>query len=248
MKISACLGFRNWNLDHLDRCLCSLNAFGLDVHLVDLGSDLDVRWRVQQTAASSPFVRVSSLNAEEWSRSCALNHAARQVSKNTTHFLFTDADMLFPITWRAVADVALTRDSSALWLTRSRDLPEGFESLVADQSWWRWGSYTVANLRRVTTEHPDTGEGAGMLVPRTWFERTGGFDETYKVWGVEDTDLVWRARQDGLTVQWLPDVFVAHQWHPRDWPTPSQRAVIVQNRLHFAEKKIAAEKKGTTSG
>lgn len=51
--------------------------------------------------------------------------------------------------------------------------------------------------------------GALLLLPRTLFERIGGFDEGYRL-HVEDLDLCRRAREAGATVAVANDVRVVH--------------------------------------
>jgi len=78
-----------------------------------------------------------------------------------------------------------------------------------------------------------------MVVPAEWFWKVGGFDEFYQVWGAEDQDLVDRATWDGLPVQWLPEAWVVHQWHRRDWPTPAQFDVVNRNRVYYRARGVA---------
>ena len=55
----------------------------------------------------------------------------------------------------------------------------------------------------------DAISGALMLMPRTLFDRIGGFDEGYRL-HAEDLDLCRRAREVGATVAVANDVHVAH--------------------------------------
>jgi len=52
--------------------------------------------------------------------------------------------------------------------------------------------------------------GASILVPRTVWDRLGGFDETFAPAYYEDTDLAFRLRQNGLRVLYQPASMVIH--------------------------------------
>ncbi|MDP3767383.1 MAG: glycosyltransferase family A protein [Dehalococcoidia bacterium] len=178
--IAVCLGFRNWHLSHLDRCLRSLlsqqNYRFAEIALVDLGSEDGVLAEVVRIARRHGL-SVLVAHRDEWSRSAALNLAAK--STNASRLLFTDADMIFPREYLArlhqplpIQPEIIDRAALApLGLTRSRDLPPP-ELLDSPLD----GPWTEERLRHNTSPHPDVGMGAGMLVPRAWFERVGGFD------------------------------------------------------------------------
>lgn len=236
MSLAFCLGFRNWHVQHLRRCLVSIRAHtDAPIMLCDLGSD-DLA-----AVQNSLFDDVTLLvyPQPEWSRSIALNFAADQSPRDrgVTHYVFTDADMIFPGSWFEYVET-VNLDANVLWLTRSRDLHPvsmaildlkmtGFK--IEDQWLYDWSS----------PHGNDLGQGAAMIVPRVWFEKVGGFDEYYRVWGCEDNDLTMRAEWDGLTVQWLDNqAWVAHQWHRRDWPTPEQLAQVRRNREYFYQRLV----------
>ncbi len=232
---AVCLGFRDWHLDHLARCLTSIRAnTPSPIVVCDLGSAEGLMPKLRWIVAGVDG-RLVYRPESEWSRSRALNFAAQHAPPHVERYVFTDADMIFPRSWFRLAEAA---DPSKFWLTRARDLdevttyhlPTPPEPLPKDE-WF---------LER-STEHPLVGQGAAMLVPATWFWKVGGFDEFYRVWGSEDQDLVERARWDGLAPQWLPEklAWVVHQYHRRDWPTPAQFAIVQRNRDYFHERLMA---------
>lgn len=231
-----CLGFRNWSLEHLQRCLASIRSNTIaPIIVTDLGSDEGLIRFVRQTVDKAGG-RLLSEPAQEWSRSRALNLAARAQSPEVDWLVCTDADMLFPSSWFPLADlVATTEEERKLWLTRSRDLDQlATESLPMlpfhPSDAWLWESSAPHGN--------DLGQGAAMLIPRDWFERVGGFDEYYTVWGCEDNDLTLRAQWSGCPVDWLPLAWVAHQWHPRDWPTPTQFEQVRRNREYLYQRMV----------
>jgi hypothetical protein len=251
-RYAVCIGFRAeevdaWRLAHLDRCLASLTrGTSAPVVVCDLGSDDSVFAQL----AGITDEREAYLLAEggdEWSRSRALNAAAWVVCRGELAervllvpdwLIFTDADTFFPRDWFAAAEWAMG-DGATRWppaivgLTPSRDIPE-WAMPLGDKLL----SYLDEELRLLTTPHPPEGQGAAMVVPRAWFERVGGFDEYYRGWGGEDTDLVFRAQWDGLHVEWLPS-FVCHQWHSRA-AAPELWAKVLANRTYLAEREAEA--------
>lgn len=217
-------------------------SHALEIILVDTSADWKTRDKVCKLGSR---FRVFTCVAErsEWSRAWALNKASKYVAHYTTHIAFTDADMIFPPDWLDTVLPLLA--PGTFWLTRTRDLSEGMTEgkIRVDANRMALNHWKLlpdidrgAFLRAITVPHPPIGQGGGMVVPKAWFRGVRGFDETYRVWGCEDNDLVKRAQWDGLKVDWLPDTFVAHQWHPRNWPTKEQWEIIEANRKYWDEK------------
>lgn len=234
-----CLGFRDWDLDHLRRCLASLRrGTRAPILVVDYGSAEGVMplLRAICLGAEADLHSVLPEDAPEWSRSRALNRAIA-CYPDADAYVFTDADMLYTPRWfEVVAALGPAVHPETLWLTRSRDFDEVTTDaldqaggLVEDDRWC-WAH---------SAGHSDLGQGGGMLVPGPWFRRVGGFDEFYTIWGGEDQDLVDRARWDGLTVEWLPAARVFHQWHRRDWPSPAQFEQVRRNKAYYAARQVA---------
>jgi len=241
---SFCLGWKDWYLDHLVRCLGSIRKYtDAPVVLADLGSRHS---RAVREIGRDFAVRVVDAPREVWSRSHALNVAAESLSlgdlTQTTALVFTDADMLFSARWfEVVGDLlnapgAADPDRAKLYLTPSRDLDP---ATTADLGlWWMAHPPSDEALFEASTAHPSVGEGAAMIVPRLWFMRVGGFDEAYEVWGGEDNDMVLRAGWSGVPVEWLPDerACVFHQYHRRDWPSAEGFDRVRRNRAYLAER------------
>lgn len=226
--LTVCLGYRLWYPEHLRNCLESLRAMDygrerLEIVVVDTGPD------APHEAVRSACHVASALLVHRpqpvWSRSYALNAASRYSHANAKWLVFTDADMVFPFDWLKRVEKILPTLTTAIALTRSRDLPDGLDpsTIRVDPDW----------LLGNSTPHPDTGMGGGMIVRKDWFRRVRGFDETYKVWGCEDNDLVERGFWDNQPIVWVSGAFVAHQWHRRDWPTAEQYAQVGDNRQYY---------------
>lgn len=245
MNLAFCLGFRNWYLRHLQRCLESLRTGDArapilvsilddkDFHLVT-----DIADPIVMAAPERQLIVPLMLPYPEWSRSWALNRAAdcaRRMYPDVTHYVFTDADMIFPSRWFGVARAATLSAPHTLWLTRSRDL-------APSTNWVDYHRLFPHRrdgwlLDHSTPHGNDLGQGGAMVVPRAWFDRVGGFDEAYRVWGCEDNDLTLRAEWDGQPVQWLPNAWVAHQWHDRT-ASPEQWGQVRRNRDYLAQRML----------
>ncbi|OPX42330.1 chondroitin synthase [Ruminiclostridium hungatei] len=53
-----------------------------------------------------------------------------------------------------------------------------------------------------------------MAVPRSWLERTGGFDESFKGWGLEDVEVGYNMYKKGIKIVLNSKLEVFHQNHP----------------------------------
>lgn len=51
------------------------------------------------------------------------------------------------------------------------------------------------------------------VVPKSYFDKAGGFDEKYKGWGMEDNDLAYRLCNEGLKIIINSKMEVLHQFH-----------------------------------
>jgi GT2 family glycosyltransferase len=135
--------------------------------------------------------------------------------------------MIFPASWALEVLSAIESQEApfTVWLTRSRDLVPGDLPDPATDEWLGVHSFP----------HSHAGQGGGMVVPRAWWQGVGGFDESYRVWGAEDNDLVLRALWSGLDVRWLPTTSVYHQWHSR-LGTAEQLDHLQRNRRYLADR------------
>lgn len=56
-----------------------------------------------------------------------------------------------------------------------------------------------------------------LAVPRQWLVQTGGFDENFKAWGIEDIEVGYSLYKAGLKMVINPKLEVLHQYHgPRN--------------------------------
>ncbi len=65
------------------------------------------------------------------------------------------------------------------------------------------------------------------------FAQIGGFSECYSGYGAEDTDFAWKARQQNISLRWLPDAVAFHQYHSSSVPPWQHFEDIVANARTF---------------
>lgn len=105
-----------------------------------------------------------------------------------------------------------------------------------DGSAWNYGRLERPDGGTVSyVKETDYCSGAAMVLPRTLFERLGGFDELYLPAYYEDTDLAFKVRAQGLKVFLQPAARVVHhegQSHGTD-VTAGVKAHQVENQAKF---------------
>ncbi len=80
-----------------------------------------------------------------------------------------------------------------------------------DASGWNYGRYDDPNHPRYNfAREVDYCSGACVMVPRTLFERLGGFDTRYTPAYYEDTDLAFKIRHAGHKVIYQPRASIVH--------------------------------------
>jgi hypothetical protein len=72
-----------------------------------------------------------------------------------------------------------------------------------------------------------------FAVRRTSFERLGGFDETFRGYGGEDTDFAFRARDAGVPLLFTGSTRAFHQHHAIHDPPLNHFYDIVANAERF---------------
>ncbi|TAF34060.1 MAG: glycosyltransferase [Cytophagales bacterium] len=203
---SLLLPYRNRDLLRLERCLASLRAQSFEdfeLVLVDYGSEKNLAVQVAELCRAYPFVSLIYNDSEGrfWNRSHALNTGLRAAKAD---FIVTlDVDMIYaPHFLRVLQQHVKPR---TLLFYGCYYLPENFTAYAQlhEQDW--------AHLRQ-----SDAAALGIFTVPRSDIHAIGGFDEYFRVWGVEDLDMRTRLVAAGLQNERLPleKAPVFHQWHP----------------------------------
>ncbi|GIX38386.1 MAG: hypothetical protein KatS3mg127_1625 [Silanimonas sp.] len=118
-------------------------------------------------------------------------------------------------------------------------LQESGGIVFSDGSGWNYGRFEDPQHPAYTfVREADYCSGAAIALPRTLFERLGGFDERYAPAYYEDTDLAMKVREAGLKVRVQPAaVVVHHEGVTAGTDTASGvKAYQVRNQQRFLER------------
>lgn len=124
-------------------------------------------------------------------------------------------------------------------------LPQGFDVEGADER----------ELRPAAGRHPERMDLFPLLGPpridsrhdlfwslnfalrrTTFFERIGSFDDSYRGYGIEDTDFALRAARAQVPLCWVGDALAYHQFHPPTRLRPEGIAALVDNARRYRER------------
>jgi glycosyltransferase involved in cell wall biosynthesis len=231
--ITVIIPLRNRGGHRLDNCLRSLRwqdlpAEQVELLVSDFGSDASHRAALAPTAAEHDVRVVWHDTREIWNRARALNIGIR--AARGRYVLCTDADMIFaPSFLTAVVDAQREADDAALVVCRCRDLPP----TLAERPWAR---EDFPALLQASSFRERLGTGACQMALRGMFHTLRGFDEGYKFWGLEDTDMTFRAQRHGLTLAWVHEqTAMLHQWHPTDRNKRPLRKLVNDARFHLTK-------------
>ncbi len=240
--LSVVIPIRNRSGDRVANCLRSLRWQDLpsdryEVLISDYGSAPEHAASLAALAAEHGARVVSTDVDTVWNRSHALNLAIRQARGEFV--LCTDADMIFAPDFLSslLAEQAMA-GGRAMVVCRCRDLPED----VPEQAWTRedWPTLLARSSWR-----PTLGTGACQMARRDHFERVQGYDERYVFWGMEDNDMLFRAKRAGLEVRWVHDrTAMLHQWHPSDRGKRPLRKFLNDARFHVTKYRTVKNPRG----
>lgn len=203
----------------IDACLARLRAGEgvVAIRVVDNASEDDTVAIVQRHAAVDPRVRFIA-NPDNPGFATACNQGAADLDDDAGWLAFVNPDCLVdPATLSRLRDHAQNLAGDALL---GADLVG--EDGLRDAAARRHDPVFADMLRKPSAlqlgvaadpgralQPVDAVSGALMLLPRTLFDRVGGFDTGYRL-HAEDLDLCRRVREAGATVAVANDVPVLH--------------------------------------
>ncbi len=163
----------------------------------------------------------------------ARNAAARAAS--SPHLVFLDADTIPAPSMVGAFDAALTA-ADALCIGDVQYLPPG----AADGRWTTESLDAAGRRHPARPVPPDTGWQVSQDYPMVWglcvalrrdtlLERLGGFDEQFRGYAGEDTDLAERARLLGVPLHVVAGGRVWHCHHDSWEPPVQQLRATVEN-------------------
>jgi glycosyltransferase involved in cell wall biosynthesis len=236
IRLSVIIALRDRAGVRLDNCLRALRWQELDpsafeILLSDFGSAPPHRAEVVRLAQQHDARVIHTATRELWNKSRALNVGIRAARGH--YVLCTDADMLFaPNFLDTLLATQEVEEDHAFALCQSRDLPEALAETP-------WALQDMPTLIARSHYRERQGTGACQMATRAFFERVRGYDEGYKGWGQEDTDMTFRAARAGLTHRWVEDTTaMMHQWHPSNrarWPI---QKTLNDIRYHLTKRRV----------
>lgn len=200
--------FRNRETARVENCLQSLDRQSFrefEVIFVDYGSDPEASSSVSQALERYSFCRYvhSESTGLIWSRAAALNAGIRLASGE--YCMTTDVDMIFSQNYLETV-AGLVAPDKVLYC-QCFYLPRDFTGFGA-----------LDSVRNPHWELSRKGQAyGGCKTALTQVLKTlNGFDEHYKIWGVNDTDMHKRLIHYGLKEEWIDveKTRIFHQWHP----------------------------------
>jgi GT2 family glycosyltransferase len=203
--------------DSLDACLQRVRAAAdvRQVRIVDNGSQDDTLHIMQRHAAADPRVRFIG-NPDNPGFGVACNQGVADCDAPWLAFVNPDC-LVEHDTLRRLREAAEDLGGAALVGCDQVDA-DGVRDAAARRRDPDFGAMLhspgsaklgVPMEEGETLQRVDAISGALMVMPRTLFDRLGGFDEGYRL-HAEDLDLCRRAREIGATVAVANDVQVVH--------------------------------------
>jgi GT2 family glycosyltransferase len=198
-------------------------------------------WPAVRRARGFP-ARALPIDGDDLPLARARNQLAEAAGGETLVFL--DADCV-PSRALLSTSAAVLAERDALAIGETRYLPPGLVATGADER----------VLRRAARPHP---ERAGLFptpgavrtdarhelfwslnfaVRRdTFAARIGGFDESYRGYGIEDTDFARRAARAAVPLAWVGGALAFHQHHPPTRLRPEGVPALVENARRYRER------------
>jgi GT2 family glycosyltransferase len=157
--------------------------------------------------------------------------------------VFLDVDCIPSRSLLAAHEAALA-DEDAITLGETLYLPQGFVARGAAERELRPAArrhpervdlFPALGGPRIDSRH-DLFWSLNFGLRRATFERIGGFDDSYRGYGIEDTDFGLRAARAGVPLCWLGDAVAFHQFHPPTRLRPEGMDALVDNVRRYRER------------
>jgi GT2 family glycosyltransferase/SAM-dependent methyltransferase/glycosyltransferase involved in cell wall biosynthesis len=196
-------------LDGLRSILDHTDGVSYEVILVDDGADADTKALLEQVDGARILV-----NSENIGYLRSVNRGA-EAARGEWIVLCNNDIQVFEGWLRAMLDCACSAPDIAIvtpkYLYPDWSLSEAGGVIWRDGSGGNYGrGNQPSNYRYEYRREVDYGSAAALLVRTRFWRDAGGFDERYAPMYYEDTDLCFRARQQGQRVMYEPRANVIH--------------------------------------
>lgn len=214
---------------NLEYCLASINAgeYTPNTILVDFGSAAPLA----TYGDMYPWLTVvrAGDSSDLFHKSRAMNVG---IKRSKAKFICaTDSDQIFgPKFFKFF--VLATRKPRRLVLCKTYFLPSSPECKPAEIQ-----NHFDEYLEIAKDNKPLRGEGCCIGLPRDWLLRVNGWDEEYKGYGAEDSDVIFRARCAGFTPEYLNGrTSMVHLPHER-YATYHSMEILQKNKARYHKMK-----------
>lgn len=205
--LTLVFGYRNREIERVERCLNSLrdqSDTNFEVIFVDYGSDPEYSQPIENFVSQLDFCTYiyNDTKGWNWNRSHALNTGIKLVK--TDYVVTSDVDLIYDRRFVQTLKLHLAPDKEIHFNAYS--LPHNFKA---------YGSLT--EKPRLFKQREKTAHGLVQGVHIDKIRQVNGFNEYYRIWGIEDNDLNHRLKEIGVTEEWvdIEECPVYHQWHPQ---------------------------------
>lgn len=203
--ITLIFGYKDRDITRVKRCFDSLaiqSLMDFKVVFVDYGSNLHYSKSIKKLIQSYTFCKYIYNYSEGhvWNRSHALNIGIR--SADTNYIMTSDIDLIFSNDF--IKNLLKNIKPNIEFHSSAFSLPKNFNN---------WSK--LKNKPTNFTKRETTALGLCQVIQKEKIISIGGFDEFYRIWGVEDQDLNSRLKSLGCETKWLNlyDFPIYHQWH-----------------------------------
>lgn len=224
--------FRNRSLEHLKRNLDAIQEQSyqnFEVIFVNSGSEENTTKDLEKLLTNYDFITTyiyTETRGYDWNKSHALNISISGI--NNKVLIINDIEVIFPSNF--LEKILKIWDFREILIYRLYYLPKNFTQyeLIKKEPY---------KLCKKLENSKFTAKGA-LIFQKKVFEDVGGYDEFYRVWGVEDADFLEMAAQKGYNYRfWTEErVPIFHQWHEKTGPKLVNNFMKVHQR-HFEAKK-----------
>ncbi len=220
-KFSFLVHYRNRDTQIAKRCLLSLqnqkiiqsNNTDYEVLFVDYGSDKAISDELEDFCEGLDKVNYifNEVRGMFWSRSASINNGIYQAKGE--YCIIADVDMIYSPNF--LEEVEKNTNQNTLLHYQCFYLNEGFEY----DKYLENHSLKVDNLNQFEKSSKESAMGI-VVIPTQKLKKIGGYDEYFRLWGIEDKDLNRRLLnydyKEKLEMKWLnaEKSPVFHQWHP----------------------------------
>jgi GT2 family glycosyltransferase len=206
-NFSFIVPYRNREPERVGRCLASLQAQtyrDFEVIFSDYGSEPERQAQTEALCAQFDRVRYQyyPMRGRFWSRAQALNLGIARATGQ--HLVMVDIDLIYsPHFAEKLAELAQ---------------PESFLHYQCYYLPENYTDYARLDFNRPYPYPASTFTGAGGLtvLPRAALAQIGPYHEYFRVWGMEDMEMLTRLQRANYQSIRVPVASVAnfHQWHP----------------------------------